>query len=68
MRASAGVVQGLLLYKVAPVYPFKAKAMRIQGTVLLAAIIGKDGKIKQLKVVSDPTQLVDAAIEAVQQW
>ena len=68
VRASAGVVQGLLLYKVAPVYPFKAKAMGIQGTVLLAAIIGKDGKIKQLKVVSGPTQLVDAAIGAVQQW
>jgi TonB family protein len=65
---SAGVSQGLLIRKVAPVYPPKAKHNGIQGTVVLKAIIGKDGRIKDLRAVSGPGQLCAAAIGAVQQW
>jgi len=68
VRVAQGVVQGMVVHRVAPVYPPEAKRARIQGTVVLAAIIGKDGKIKNLNVISGPSMLVDAAVGAVQQW
>ena len=51
-----------------PVYPRKARDNGIQGTVVLKALIGKDGLIKDLTVVSGPQDLASAAIGAVQQW
>ena len=68
VRVSQGVVAGLLIHKVTPVYPPEAKRAGVQGTVVLAAVIGKDGAIKSLHVLSGPSTLVDAAIGAVQQW
>jgi len=65
---SAGVSQGLLIRKLAPVYPPKAKHSGIQGSVVLKAVIGKDGRIKNLQTVSGPEELRAAAIGAVQQW
>lgn len=49
VRVAQGILQGMVLHKVAPVYPPKAKREELQGTVVLAAIIGKDGAIKNLK-------------------
>jgi TonB family protein len=68
VRVSAGVTQGMLIYKVEPVYPYAAKTWHIQGSVVLAAVIGKDGGVKDLRVISGPRELVDASIGAVQQW
>jgi len=51
-----------------PVYPPLAKAARVQGTVKFEAIIGKDGTIQNLKLISGPPLLVQAAMAAVQQW
>ena len=68
IRIASGVTQGLLVRKVAPVYPPQALHNRIQGSVVLAAVIGKDGRVESLRVVSGPKELVDAAIGAVQQW
>jgi TonB family protein len=68
VRVSSGVSQGLLLRKVNPTYPEEARTERIQGGVLLHAIIGKDGKIADLQVTSGPEALVAAAMEAVRQW
>lgn len=65
---SEGVSQGLLLHKVIPVYPRSAKAAHVQGTVVLQALIGKDGLIENLHRLSGPPELVDAAIGAVSQW
>jgi TonB family protein len=53
---------------VEPIYPPDAKAARIQGTVILDAVIGKDGQISSLKLVSGPPELTKAAWEAVKQW
>jgi TonB family protein len=63
-----GVTQGWLTHKVQPVYPEAARQNRIQGTVLLRAIIGKDGRISELTPISGPKELISAAIGAVQQW
>lgn len=65
---SAGVAQGLLIHQVAPVYPSEARNSRIEGTVVLQAVIGKDGRIKDLRLISGRKELASAAIGAVQQW
>ncbi|MDR3724007.1 MAG: M56 family metallopeptidase [Terracidiphilus sp.] len=57
-----------LISKVAPKYPADAKKARIEGTVVLNAIIGTDGHMKELHVISGPAPLAQAAMEAVQQW
>ena len=64
-----GNVQAMnLVSKVTPVYPPLAKQARIQGTVRFTAIIGKDGHIENLELVSGHPLLVTAAQEAVRQW
>ena len=65
---SGGVSQGYLLHQVQPVYPAIARAARVQGTVILAAVISRDGVIEGLHAVSGPPMLVEAAIGAVRQW
>src|SRR5437016_9981312 len=52
IRVSSGVTQGMVIKKVDPVYPAIAKTARVPGTVILAAVIGKDGAIQNLHVVS----------------
>jgi protein TonB len=51
-----------------PEYPQLAKQSGAQGEVVLAAMIGVDGKVKNVKVVSGPPLLRNAAIQAVKQW
>ncbi|HSY34850.1 MAG TPA: M56 family metallopeptidase [Acidobacteriaceae bacterium] len=53
---------------VEPIYPPDAKAAGIQGSVVLDAVIGKNGMIESLKVVSGPPELTKASVEAVKQW
>ncbi len=57
-----------LLTKTVPVYPADAKKARIQGTVTLNAVIGKDGSVENLKAISGPTQLQGSALDAVKDW
>ena len=51
-----------------PVYPPIAKATGTQGIVILQAVISKAGTIENLRVVSGPGLLQQAAIDAVKQW
>jgi len=62
------MMEGMLLRRVQPAYPEAARKMRIQGPVVLQAIISKEGRIEHLQVVSGHPFLVKAAAEAVQQW
>jgi len=57
-----------LVNKVQPQYPPLARQTRISGTVKLHAIIGKDGSVQQLQVVSGHPLLVQSALDAVKQW
>jgi TonB family protein len=57
-----------LLTKVNPKYPPEAKKARIQGKVVLDAVIGKTGNVENLKVVSGPSELQQSALDAVRQW
>jgi protein TonB len=68
VRVSQGVTQGLLVKKVQPEYPALAKQARVQGSVVLKAIIGKSGKIENLQVISGHPMLTASALQAVRQW
>ena len=68
VRVSQGVMQGMVVSKVQPIYPPDAKAARIQGSVVIAAIIGKDGNIQNVRLISGHPLLAPAAIDAVKQW
>jgi len=65
----AGSAQGMLVKKAFPVYPSQAKYARISGTVILDAMIGMDGRVKDIRVLSTPSgTLSGAAEDAVKQW
>jgi len=69
IRVSQGVTQGLKVHDVMPQYPQMAKIARVQGPVVLAAVIGKDGTIQNLHVISTASPLLNqSALEAVKQW
>jgi TonB family protein len=51
-----------------PGYPLLAREMRVQGSVILQALVGRDGSIQNLHVMSGPAILAAAAEEAVRQW
>ena len=68
VRVSSGVAQGLLIHQTKPVYPPLAMQARIQGTVLLQAVVAKDGSVQHLRVVSGHPLLVKAAMDAVKLW
>src|ERR1039458_4184946 len=68
VRVSSGVAQGLLIHETKPVYPPLAVQARIQGTVLLQAVVAKDGTVQELRVVSGHPLLVKAALDAVKLW
>ena len=53
---------------VAPVYPASALAARVQGTVILEATIGVDGRVSDVKVLRSIPMFDQAAIDAVMQW
>lgn len=61
-------MQGLLIRRVAPVYPPLARAARVQGTVVLNVIINKSGDVSDVKLLSGHPMLAPAAIDAVNQW
>jgi protein TonB len=62
------ISEGNLIRKVQPTYPPLARSARIQGTVVLQAVISKQGMIENLSVVTGHPMLVPAALDAVRQW
>lgn len=66
---AGGVIAGQILKKAIPVYPESAKGNRVSGTVVLHAIIGRDGHVYALRPVSSPDpDLSLSAIDAVRKW
>jgi protein TonB len=64
-NVSSGVIAGLLLAPIQPIYPTIAKASGTQGIVVIAAIISKTGHIESAHVLSGPVMLQGAALDAV---
>lgn len=67
IRISAGVATGRLLAPIRPIYPAIAKEARIEGTVVVEAVISREGGIERLEAISGPPMLVQAAMNAVAQ-
>jgi protein TonB len=62
------MMEGNLIYRVQPQYPALARQARVQGVVVLRAVISRDGRIENLQVISGHPLLVKSAVDAVQQW
>jgi protein TonB len=65
---TSSMLEGNLIRRVQPVYPPLARTARVQGSVVLYALISKAGTMENLHVLSGPPLLVPAAIDAVSQW
>jgi protein TonB len=62
------MMEGNLIYRLQPEYPPLARQVRVQGTVVLRAVISREGTIENLQVLSGHPLLVRAAMDAVRQW
>ena len=62
------MMEGNLIYRVQPAYPPLARQARIQGQVVLRAMISREGTIEHLQVLSGHPMLAPAAVDAVRQW
>jgi len=67
-RVGGNVMAAKLIRQVTPIYPQIAKTAHISGTVVLHAIIAKDGTVQELQFMSGPPLLMRAAMDAVKQW
>jgi TonB family protein len=65
---STDAATNVVMRSIQPEYPMLARQMRVQGSVILQALIGRDGLIQDLRVISGPPILANAAQEAVRQW
>ncbi|PYX41411.1 MAG: hypothetical protein DMG81_03820 [Acidobacteria bacterium] len=65
---SQGVTGGRLSRKVDPVYPSEARVQRVEGAVVLDALVGEDGNVRTVEVTSGPPLLAKAAAQAVKRW
>jgi TonB family protein len=68
ITVSSAVMSRNLLTKAVPQYPSAAKTAKIQGAVVLSVIIGEDGNVKNIEVLSGPAELQQSSIDAVRQW
>jgi protein TonB len=68
IQVSQGVTQGLLIRQVKPQYPVMARETRVEGDVLLSAVIDKDGAVSDVRAISGPALLIPPALQAVRQW
>jgi protein TonB len=68
IRVGGSVESASLINKVTPQYPPIAKTAHVSGTIVLHAVISKDGSIQELQYVSGPPLLMKAAMDAVKEW
>ena len=68
IRLGGQVQAAKLISEPQAIYPALARQARIQGTVVLHAIIGKEGHVNELHVISGHPLLIQAALDAVKQW
>jgi protein TonB len=68
IKQGGNVTAASIITQTRPLYPALARQARIQGNVVLHAIIDKDGKVAQLEVISGHPLLVQSALDAVKQW
>ncbi len=65
---SRGPAGGVLVRKVQPLYPSEARRMRIEGDVVIDAVVTSQGEVQELKLISGHPVLAAAAMDAVRKW
>jgi TonB family protein len=65
VRKSTGVIQPRLLSAPAPLYPISARAEKVEGDVSVDLLIDETGKVASAAVISGPTMLRQAAVDAL---
>ncbi len=65
---SSEIQQAKLVHRVEPIYPAIARQIRLEGTVQLRAVIGRDGTVQSAEVLSGSPVVVQAAIKAILDW
>ncbi len=68
VRVSGGVIAGHLLNKVTPVIPREVLNARVSGVVVMHVIIGKDGNVETVSVISEAPAMRQPVVDAVKQW
>jgi protein TonB len=68
VMVSTDLMQSLITYRTMPVYPQTAERQGIQGIVQLDTVVGKDGRVLEVRPASGPPELAGAAMDAVKNW
>jgi protein TonB len=68
IRVGGRVREPRATYRVEPQYPALAKQTHIQGIVMIDAVIDEHGNVVEMKVVSGPPLLIQAALDALSRW
>jgi len=68
LRVGGNVMTAKAVNTPSPPYPEYAREQHVSGTVVLHAVVGTDGRVCSLQVVSGPPELVGASLNAVRQW
>jgi periplasmic protein TonB len=68
IRVGGNVQAAKMVRQVQPIYPQIAKTAHVQGTVILHAVIAKDGSVSELQYISGPPLLMKSAMDAVREW
>jgi TonB family protein len=68
IRVGGSIREPRKIRDVPPVYPSIAQQARVQGYVIIEAVIGTDGRVKEARVLGGQAMLQEAALEAVKQW
>jgi TonB family protein len=68
IQVGGRVMSAKLISQARPYYPQKAKSAHVEGTVRLSVLVGKDGAVKDIAVLSGDQMLSEAAVEAVKRW
>lgn len=67
-QVPAEVMQRLLVHRVEPVYPAEARKERLEGTIALDIVIGRDGSVLSMHALNGPAVLASAAMDALRWW
>ncbi len=68
IRLHSGIVAPRKIHEVLPIYPATARSLRLEGMVILEAVIGVDGRVESARVLRSLPLLDEAALGAVRQW
>jgi protein TonB len=68
VRVGGAVLQPTMTWHVNPEYPAIGQSARVQGVVILEAVIGDDGRVQDTRVLRSIPLLDQAAVDAVRQW